>query len=417
MPTTPSFFDVAGVSRSTAEVLERAGITTPFPIQAQVIPSAANGLDVIAESPTGSGKTIAFGIPLVERIDIRQKGPQALVLVPTRELAVQVVGDIAPIAEARNITVAAVYGGAGQAPQVKAVKHASIVVATPGRLDDLIGQRLVRLDGIHMLVLDEADRMLDMGFQPQVDRILRALPDNDRQTMLFSATLDDGVRDLARRYTYEPKHVRVKPVMESRVRIDHLIELVTRETRIDALVHLLGDAERDLAAVFVRTKRGAQRLDKKLRQMGLNSTAIHGAMTQSARLRELGRFRDGKVDTIIATDVFARGIDLDRITHVVNFDLPGDADTYMHRVGRTGRAGRSGTAITFVLPDQVDEMEAIAAEIGLVGEDDDDTQAAPAQQPASSTNSAGAGSNGNAGGSSRRRRGGRGRSRSAAATS
>lgn len=365
LPTpAASFEDLSGISVAVIDVLARQGITVPFPIQHQVIPVAVGGRDVIAESPTGSGKTLAFGIPIVERIPEGTRAPRALILVPTRELAVQVSDDLRPLAATRSLNVTAVYGGASISQQSRDAGRAAIVVATPGRLDDLLRQRLVHLDQVSTLVLDEADRMLDMGFKPQVDAIVRFLTNPARHTMLFSATLDQRVGELARRYTHDAATVRVTPDLSSISDIDHVFELTSHANRVDTLLSVL-DTPRDLAVVFVRTKRGADRLTKRLRNSGASATAIHGGMTQPARLRELGRFRSGKVDTLVATDVFARGIDLDRITHVVNYDPPEDADTYMHRIGRTGRAGRQGTGVTLVAPDQEDFMLDLARSVGL----------------------------------------------------
>jgi superfamily II DNA/RNA helicase len=360
----PQSFTDLGVSARVVQALAAGGITAPFPIQELVLPDALAGLDVLAESPTGSGKTLAFGVPLVERTAGADGRPAALVLVPTRELATQVAADLRVFAGARKLRVATVYGGTAITPQARKAKDAHVLVATPGRLDDLLGQRLVSLDGVRVLVLDEADRMLDMGFKHQVDRILRHVPDN-RQTLLFSATFDGPVADLARTYTTTPTHVRLeRPKDEGAARIDHAFVPVTDADKLDRLVEHLG-GDRGLALVFVRTKHGADRLARKLeRQHAIPAVAMHGNLSQSQRERALAQFESGRVPTLVATDVAARGLDVDDITHVINFDPPGGDDDYVHRVGRTGRAGRSGNGVTFVLPEQRDEVGKLAARLG-----------------------------------------------------
>ncbi len=356
-------FRALGVSIELADALAAREIERPFPIQARAIPEALAGRDVLAKSPTGSGKTLAFGLPLIERIRPKAGAPAALVLVPTRELAQQVVAELTSLAEAKGLRIEAAYGGAPVAAQAKRIRGAQILVATPGRLTDFVQRRLVSLADVHMLVLDEADRMLDMGFKPQVERIVSKLP-RDRQTMLFSATLDGEVAELARAYTHDPVHVAAGPLFEDdSAVVDHRFVAVTAADRLDRLVEHL-ESERDLALVFVRTKRGAARLAQKLKARGIAADALHGDMPQRARDRALARFRSGDVATLVATDVAARGLDLDDITHVINFDAPEDGKAYVHRVGRTGRAGRSGTGITFVLPDQEADVSRVAAALG-----------------------------------------------------
>ncbi|MGH3103491.1 MAG: DEAD/DEAH box helicase [Gaiellaceae bacterium] len=356
-------FRELGVSAPVAESLARRGIHTPFRIQALVLPDAMAGLDVLAKSPTGSGKTLAFALPIVERIEPDSARPSALVLVPTRELAAQVSEELEAIAPARGLRAAAVYGGVSIGAQAKRAKTAHVLVATPGRLEDLATRKLVSLDGVRILVLDEADRMLDMGFQPQVDRIVRRLPRN-RQTMFFSATLDGEVGELARAYTQSPGRYEADlPTELEASEVEHEFVPVTAETKLDTLVSLLG-RERGLALVFVRTKRGADRLARKLAREGVDAVAMHGDMTQGARERSLARFESGRATTLVATDVAARGLDLDDITHVINFDPPEEGKGYIHRVGRTGRAGRNGTGITLVLPEQQADVSRVAAVLG-----------------------------------------------------
>jgi superfamily II DNA/RNA helicase len=352
-------FGALGVSAELTAALAAGGITTPFQIQTRAIPPALAGTDILAKSPTGSGKTLAFALPLVARVPLDDARPAALVLVPTRELAVQVTEEIDTLARARGMKVAAVYGGVSLRPQANAARDAHVVVATPGRLQDLLDRRLITLDAVEILVLDEADRMLDMGFKPQVDRIVKRLS-RERQTMFFSATLDGEVGELARAYTQSPTRIEAElPSEHAGGEIDHHFVPVTQDGKIDTLVELLG-AERGLALVFVRTKRGADRLARRLEQRGVRALAMHGDLNQSQRQRALERFESGKVTTLIATDVAARGLDLENVTHVINFDPPEDGKSYTHRVGRTGRAGRSGTGVTLVLPEQQADMSRVA---------------------------------------------------------
>ena len=358
-----SRFTDLGASAPVVRALARRGIDMPFAIQEMVLPDALAGRDVLAKSRTGSGKTLAFGISLVERIEADTMRPAALVLVPTRELAVQVTEEIRDIAAARNLRVAPVYGGVSLEKQAQRAAKAHIVVATPGRLWDLMNRRLISIAHVTMVVLDEADRMLDMGFQPQVDRILSTLR-GQRQTMFFSATLDGLVGHLARRYTVDPVRHEItdaRPVIQE---ADHRFVAVSESDKLQGLVDVLNE-ERGLALVFVRTKRGADRLRTRLSAKGVKALALHGDMTQSARERALQTFASGKVDVLVATDVAARGLDLDDITHVVNYDPPRDHQDYVHRVGRTARAGRAGAGVTFVSPGQQGELSAIARRLKL----------------------------------------------------
>jgi ATP-dependent RNA helicase RhlE len=360
-------FAELGVAEPIIATLARRSINTPFSIQELVLPDALSGLDVLAKSPTGSGKTIAFAVPIAQRLESRDARPSALVLVPTRELATQVAEEFTDIARARGLDVAAVYGGTSVAAQARAAKSAHILVATPGRLEDLARRRLVKLDGIRILILDEADRMLDMGFRPQVDAIVRRLPRN-RQTMFFSATLDGEVAQLARAYTDSPSRFDAQlPSHLERGETEHRFVGVTADTKVETLVEMLGHDD-GLTLVFVRTKRGADRLVQKLARHDVKAVAMHGDMNQRARERALERFESGKVATLVATDVAARGLDLDHITHVINFDPPADNKGYVHRVGRTARAGRDGTGITLVLPEQQADVSDFARRVGEHGQ-------------------------------------------------
>ena len=357
-------FEALGVSVPLVRALATANIHQPFAVQALVLPDALAGLDVLAESPTGSGKTLAFGLPLVERTAGSGALPGALVLVPTRELATQVADDLRAVATAKGLRIATVYGGTPIPAQVKRAKSAHILVGTPGRLQDLLDRRFISLDHVRVLVLDEADRMLDMGFRPQVDRILRQVPEN-RQTMLFSATLDGAVGELAKAYTVNPSRFRAElPADALKADIEHTFVSVTADDKIERLVEQLR-AERRLALVFVRTKHGADKLARKLvRHHDVPAAAMHGNMSQNARERALAQFASGRVPTLVATDVAARGLDVDEISHVINFDPPQGDNDYVHRVGRTGRAGRTGTGVTLVLPEQQADVSRLADRLG-----------------------------------------------------
>jgi superfamily II DNA/RNA helicase len=356
-------FRELGVSPPIVDALAARSIHEPFRIQALVLPDALAGLDVLAKSPTGSGKTLAFALPIVERTTPADARPSALVLVPTRELAAQVSAELESLVPAKGLKVAAVYGGVPLNAQAKRAKSAHVLVATPGRLQDLAERRLVDLSHVRILVLDEADRMLDMGFQPQVDRIVRRLPRN-RQTMFFSATLDGPVGELARNYTNSPSRFEAALAEEQEPgEIEHHFVPVTADTKVETLVKHIKSSS-GLTLVFVRTKRGADKLVQKLTRQDVRAVAMHGDMSQGARERALARFESGKVTTLVATDVAARGLDLDDITHVINFDPPGEDKDYVHRTGRTGRAGRSGKAITYVLPEQQAETSHVARRLG-----------------------------------------------------
>ena len=359
----PITFPDLGVSAAVCEALAASGISEPFEIQALAMPDALAGRDVLAKSRTGSGKTLAFAIPIVERVRSDEPTPTALVLVPTRELAVQVADDFRAIARVKGLRVATAYGGVGIPAQAKAAARAHVLVATPGRLEDLATRRLVSLDRVRILILDEADRMLDMGFQPQVDRLVRRIPAK-RQTMFFSATLDGAVGHIARAYTTDARRHEVDSPIETVEEADHRFVPVRSGNKIEALIEILSHGD-GLSLVFVRTKRGADRLVQRLRHHGVAALALHGDMPQSARERALERFESGKISTLVATDVAARGLDLDRITHVVNFDPPEDDKSYVHRVGRTARAGRSGTGVTLVLPEQQGDVSRIASRLKL----------------------------------------------------
>jgi ATP-dependent RNA helicase RhlE len=359
-----SFADL-GVSHAVSAALKQRGVHHPFPIQELVIGDVLAGRDVLAKSPTGSGKTLAFGVPLIDRIVADARRPAALVLAPTRELASQIVDELRPLARARNLSVAAVYGGVGFEKQTREAQRSHILVATPGRLEDLLGRGAFTLRHVRTLVLDEADRMLDMGFRPAVDRIVAQCP-RDRQTLFFSATLDGEAGRIAKAYTRDARRHEHTPPPRRTTDIEHRFVAVERDDRLDALVGQLDDS--DMALVFVRTKRGADRLVRRLSREGVQAVAMHGDKSQRQREKALAAFEDGRVDTLVATDVAARGIDVEGISHVINFDPPADREGYVHRVGRTGRAGRTGVGVTFFGREHVRDLEKIADQLRLKAE-------------------------------------------------
>jgi ATP-dependent RNA helicase RhlE len=363
-----SFADL-GVSRPIVGALTERGFTEPFAVQRLAIADVLAGRDVLVQSPTGSGKTLAFGVPICDLIEADERRPAALVLAPTRELAEQIVDEIQSIAHSRALKVAPVFGGVGIQAQARKAANAHIVVATPGRLEDLMQRGDITLKNVRILVLDEADRMLDMGFKPPVDRIVSKVR-NERQTLFFSATLEGAAGQLAKDYTHDAaRHVHA-PKVEKHEETEHRFIHLTHEDKVDALVAELRHSERGRTLVFVRTKRGADRLVKKLSRNQIRALAMHGNKNQNQRRRALADFESGRCDTLVATDVAARGIDVAEITHVINFDAPEDREGYVHRTGRTGRAGASGVAASFILPDQAYEMGRVAEELGLQREFD-----------------------------------------------
>ncbi|HEY2577969.1 MAG TPA: DEAD/DEAH box helicase [Streptosporangiaceae bacterium] len=330
--------------------LEDTGIKTAFPIQALALPIGLAGHDIIGQARTGTGKTLAFGIPVLQLLAPGGSRPQALIVVPTRELAIQVADDLRTASARLGTRVLTVYGGRAYEPQIESLRTGvDVVVGTPGRLLDLTGQHYLDLSGVHALVLDEADRMLDLGFLPDVERILKLVP-GQRQTMLFSATMPSEVVTLARRHLNRPMHIRAEgsdepehaPDIEQHVfRIHHL-------DKIEVLARVLQAEERGLTMVFCQTKRAADQVARDLTTRGFAVASVHGDLGQGQRERALRAFRNGKVDVLVATDVAARGLDVDDVTHVINYECPEDEKAYLHRTGRTGRAGRTGTAVTFV---------------------------------------------------------------------
>jgi len=354
-----------GLSDSTLQALQDVGYEKPSPIQEQAIPPMLQGLDVIGQAQTGSGKTAAFGLPIIEYVDPTEPDVQALVLTPTRELCIQVTQAIRAYAQRKGADVVAVFGGAPirtQQAQLKAGGH--IVVGTVGRVLDLINRRSLVLDSCRFVVLDEADEMLDLGFLEDVEKILRLTP-NSRQTALFSATMPPPIRKLADNYLYDPVLVKVQSATLTVDSVEQFQVAVKTADKADKLVEVLESERPDQAIVFARTKIRTDQLYKKMRDKGFNVKALHGDMTQGSRDGVMLGFKGGRVPILVATDVAARGLDISTVTHVVNFDVPRSPDVYVHRIGRTGRVGRSGRAITFVEPKQEKELEAIERHVGI----------------------------------------------------
>ena len=340
---------------------------TPTEIQMLAMPAALTGRDLIACAQTGGGKTAVYALPILNTLDpIEIAHPRALILVPTRELAVQVESQFALYGKGTGLRGVAIYGGAGMSAQVMRLRRGvDIIVATPGRLFDHLEQGTVDLSHIQILVLDEADRLLDMGFLPQVQRIVKHVA-TERQTMLFSATMDDAVEKLARAYLTDPEVVNAQPRSTAVSQIEQIVHRVTQGEKGDLLFSILTEAKdaNGGALVFTRTRHGADRLDQTLAGAGVRSGCIHGEISQRERERVLTQFRNGRIDVLVATDVAARGIDVPHITHVVNYDMPVCAEDYIHRIGRTGRAGRSGKALTFVTHADTPQLRAIEKLVG-----------------------------------------------------
>lgn len=344
-------FKDLGIDSDIASALEARGITSPFPIQEQAIPLALTGQDIIGQAKTGTGKTLGFGLPLIQSLGKSPTpGAKALVVVPTRELAIQVADDLKLACSNRETTVAAIYGGKAYEGQIAEIEAgAQIIVGTPGRLIDLSKQKKLDLKDIQFMVLDEADEMLDLGFLPDVEKLFAYTPEN-RQTMLFSATMPGAIVSLARKYQNKPVHIRVNDPDEGLTKAD-IKQFVYRAHALDkdeVVGRILQAEGRGKTVIFCRTKRQAGKLAEELIDRGFNASALHGDMSQEAREKSMAGFRSGKKDILVATEVAARGIDVDDVTHVINYSVPEDEKAYLHRVGRTGRAGRLGVAVTFV---------------------------------------------------------------------
>jgi superfamily II DNA/RNA helicase len=357
-----------GIDDDIADALAARGINEPFPIQEQTIPLALTGQDIIGQAKTGTGKTFGFGLPLVQKLGLNPaSGVKALIVVPTRELAVQVTEDMEIATSNRSTTVAAIYGGKAYEEQVDKIKAgAQIIVGTPGRLLDLASQKLLSFAHVEVMVLDEADRMLDLGFLPDVEKLFAQTP-AQRHTMLFSATMPGAIVALARRFMTKPIHIRASDPDEglTQANIKHVIYRAHNLDKDEVVGRILMAEGRGKTVVFTRTKRSASKLTDELVNRGFNAVAVHGDMSQEARERGMAAFKAGKKDVLIATDVAARGIDVDDVTHVINYTIPEDDKAYLHRVGRTGRAGRTGIAVTFVDWDDMHKWALIGRALDL----------------------------------------------------
>ena len=363
-------FSDLNIEQDIVDALAGKGIIEPFPIQEQTIPLALTGQDIIGQAKTGTGKTFGFGLPLIQRLGADPAhGVKALVVVPTRELAVQVTEDLEVATSNRPTTIVSIYGGKAYEGQIEQLKAgAQIVVGTPGRLIDLQRQRLLDLSHVQEVVLDEADRMLDLGFLSDIERIFQAVPDV-RHTMLFSATMPAPIVALARRFMSRPVHIRATDPDEGlmQANIKHLIYRAHSLDKDEVIARILQAEGRGKTVIFTRTKRAAAKLVEELKDRGFNAAAVHGDLNQEQRERAMAAFKAGKRDVLIATDVAARGIDVDDVTHVINHTIPDDPDTYLHRAGRTGRAGKTGIAVTFVDWDDLHKWTLIdkALEFGI----------------------------------------------------
>jgi ATP-dependent RNA helicase DeaD len=353
------------VPATIARALDRMGFVTPTEVQDRAIPPLRRGEDLIGQAQTGTGKTAAFGIPIVEKIDPASNHVQALILTPTRELCVQVTDEVARIGQFRGVRTVAIYGGSSMDRQIEALKRgAQVVIGTPGRVLDLIRRRELVLDRVHTVILDEADRMLDMGFIVDVETILARCP-RERQTALFSATMPYAILRICDRFMKRnPAHVTVRPDLKTVETVRQLVYFVAEQDKVAALIELNEHYGFDRLLVFRHTQIGVDRLAATLKRRGKNVAALHGGLSQRERDRTLAAFKAGKVHFLIATNVASRGLDITDLPYVLSFDIPEDADTYVHRIGRTGRAGKEGTAITFVGEWDLDAWEAIRAEVG-----------------------------------------------------
>ncbi len=360
--STPAPFDL--LLPPLQQVLTEEKYHTPTPIQAEAIPHLLKGTDLIGIAQTGTGKTAAFTLPLLHRLTQSHKPapsghPRALILAPTRELAAQIGESIATYGRHLKLRHTVIFGGVGQHPQVKALRRGvDILVATPGRLLDLMNQRFAHLNRVEVIVLDEADRMLDMGFMPDVNRIVAKIP-RPRQSLLFSATMPEEVRSLAHRLVHDAVTITIAPAQPAVERITQKVMYVDKPNKLPLLVHLLESHHLNRVVVFTRTKNGADKVTRKLEQSGITVMAIHGNKSQTARTNALHGFRRGRLRVLVATDIASRGIDVDDVTHVINFDIPEEPESYVHRIGRTARAGANGDAISLCSAEERSDWKAI----------------------------------------------------------
>ena len=352
-------FNEFNLSASLLAEIEKAGFVEASPIQEQTIPLALEGKDVIGQAQTGTGKTAAFGLPTLEKIDVDNTVIQALVIAPTRELAVQSQEELFRFGRSKGVKVRSVYGGSSIDKQIKALKSgAHIVVGTPGRLLDLIKRKALKLNHIETLILDEADEMLNMGFLEDIEAIISRVPE-ERQTLLFSATMPDAIKRIGVQFMKEPEHVKIAAKELTTELVDQYYIRVKEGEKFDTMTRLMDVEQPELAIVFGRTKRRVDELTRGLKIRGFRAEGIHGDLDQNKRLRVLRDFKNGNLDVLVATDVAARGLDISGVTHVYNYDIPQDPESYVHRIGRTGRAGKSGQSITFVAPNEMGYLQII----------------------------------------------------------
>lgn len=352
-------FTELGLNDNILKAIKRSGFEEATPIQAQTIPLALAGQDVIGQAQTGTGKTAAFGLPILQKLDKQEQAIQAIVIEPTRELAIQTQEELFRLGRDEKAKVQVVYGGADIGRQIRALKKVpEILVGTPGRLLDHLKRKTIKLDGVKTVVLDEADEMLDMGFIQDIESILTYAGNRD-QTLLFSATMPKPIQALGEKFMHDPQVVKIKAKELTADLIDQYFVRVRENEKFDTMCRLIDVENPDLAVVFGRTKRRVDELTRGLVARGYNAAGIHGDLTQARRMQVLKRFKEGELDILVATDVAARGLDISGVTHVYNYDIPQDPDSYVHRIGRTGRAGKSGMSVTFVTPNEIGYMRTI----------------------------------------------------------
>ncbi|MBL0386388.1 DEAD/DEAH box helicase [Tumebacillus sp. ITR2] len=360
-----AMFAELGIDNDVLRSLEEMGFESATPIQSETIPLALQGNDVIGQAQTGTGKTAAFVIPTLSRIDKNRNAIQVLIIAPTRELAIQVADETAKLGKFSRVNVLPVYGGQPIDRQIKALKrNPEFIIGTPGRLLDHIRRKTIRLQDVSTVILDEADEMLDMGFLEDIEAILAEVPNEERQTLLFSATMPDPIRRLAERFMKSPQIVKIQPQGVTAPKIAQIYYEVADKNKVDALTRLLDVEDPELGVIFCRTKKGVDELQKLLQARGYLASGLHGDMTQRERDQVMHQFRQGTIDLLIATDVAARGLDVEGVSHVINYDIPQDVDSYVHRIGRTGRAGREGKALTLVAPREFKLLRMIEQAIG-----------------------------------------------------
>lgn len=353
-------FNDLGIGQDLMRSISKMGFEEATPIQSQTIPLALQGNDVIGQAQTGTGKTAAFGIPLIEKIDVKSDNIQGIVIAPTRELAIQVSEELNKIGQFNRIRILPIYGGQDISRQIRSLKkHPHIIVGTPGRVIDHINRRTLRLNNVHTVVLDEADEMLNMGFIEDIEAILKGVPEEGRQTLLFSATMPGPIQRIAERFMQNPQIVKVKSKEVTTPNIQQFYVEVHERNKFDVLTRLLDIQSPELAIIFGRTKRRVDELSEALTLRGYTAEGIHGDLSQAKRISVLRKFKEGSIDVLVATDVAARGLDISGVTHVYNFDIPQDPESYVHRIGRTGRAGKHGLAMSFVTPREMGQLKNI----------------------------------------------------------